>query len=119
MDRKHLLRKKRHQRIRNVVCGTGSRPRLCVYRSLCNIYAQVIDDSEGKTLVACSTLDKEVKPLIKGGGNKDAAKVVGQIVANRAKELGISAVVFDRGGFQYHGRIAALADGAREAGLTL
>jgi len=118
MDKKHLLRIKRHQRIRNVVSGTGSRPRLCVYRSLCNIYAQVIDDSEGKTLVACSTLDKEVKSQIKGGGNKDAAKVVGQVVGKRTKEMGIEAVVFDRGGFQYHGRVAALADGAREAGLT-
>lgn len=90
-----------------------------MFRSLCHIYAQVVDDSKGVTLVAASTLDGEIKPSVKSGGNIEAAKLVGQLVGKRAVEKGIDTVVFDRGGYKYHGRVAALADGAREAGLKL
>jgi len=100
-----------------VVSGTAERPRLCVYRSLDHIYAQVIDDRAGKTLVSASTADKETKKSLKGGGNVAAAKVVGKAIADRAKAAGVSKVVFDRGGYKYHGRVKALADAAREAGL--
>ncbi|MCX8052652.1 MAG: 50S ribosomal protein L18 [Armatimonadetes bacterium] len=117
MNKKELLRQKRHRRVRKKVVGTAERPRLNVFRSLCNIYAQVIDDSEGRTLVSASTLDAEIKSAIKSGGNIEAAKLVGQLVGKRALEKGIEKVVFDRGGYKYHGRVAALADGAREAGL--
>lgn len=117
MHEKELLRLRRHKRLRKTVVGSAEKPRLNVFRSVCHIYAQVIDDAEGKTLVAASTLDAEVKPKIKNGGNIDAAKLVGELVAKRAVEKGIEKVVFDRGGYQYHGRVAALADGAREAGL--
>jgi len=117
MNRKELLRRKRHRRVRKTVVGTEQKPRLNVYRSVANIYAQVIDDQTGKTLVAASTIDKELKPQVKYGGNAEAAKAVGQLVAKRAVEKGIETVVFDRGGYKYHGRVAALADGAREAGL--
>lgn len=117
MDKKELLRQKRHKRVRKTVIGTGSKPRLNVFRSVCNIYAQVIDDAQGKTLVAASTLDKELKEQLKSGGNVDAAKAVGELVGKRAIEKGIENVVFDRGGFKYHGRVSALADGARSAGL--
>ena len=117
MDNKELLRRKRHRRVRKTVGGTAGKPRLNVFRSLCNIYAQVIDDGDGRTLVAASTLDAEVRSAAKTGGNTAAAKLVGQLVGKRAVEKGIQAVVFDRGGYQYHGRVAALADGAREAGL--
>jgi len=112
-------RERRHARVRKKVSGTPERPRLNVYRSLEHIYAQVIDDTKGHTLVSASTLDKEVvKQLGKEGKPKvDEAKLVGQIVAERAKQAGITTVVFDRGGYRYHGRIKALADGAREAGL--
>ena len=119
MSVKETLRKKRHGRVRKTVIGSDSKPRLNVFRSLLNIYAQVIDDATGSTIVAASTLDKEVKSQIKTGGNIEAAKLVGSLVAKRAKEKGIEKVVFDRGGYQYHGRVAALADGAREAGLKL
>lgn len=97
--------------------GTPERPRLCVYRSLGHIYAQVIDDRSGKTLVSASSLDKETKKSIKGGGNIASAKVVGKAIAERSKAAGIAKVVFDRGGYKYHGRVKALADAAREAGL--
>ena len=117
MDVKELLRRKRHKRLRKTVIGTSEKPRLNVFRSICNIYAQVIDDATGKTLVGASTLDGEIKEKIKSGGNIEAAKLVGQLLGKRAKENGIETVVFDRGGYKYHGRVAALADGAREAGL--
>lgn len=117
MDNKAMLRQRRHQRIRARLIGTAQKPRLDVFRSLENIYAQVIDDETGSTLVSASTIDPEVKKSIKRGGNAEAAKVVGQLVGKRAVEKGIQTVIFDRGGYQYHGRVAALADGAREAGL--
>jgi large subunit ribosomal protein L18 len=99
------------------VSGTPERPRLCVYRSLDHIYAQIIDDRAGKTLVAASSADKDTKKNLKGGGNVAAAKVVGKEIAERAKAAGLAKVVFDRGGYKYHGRVKALADAAREAGL--
>ncbi len=117
MDRKQLLRSKRHRRVRKKISGTADRPRLNVFRSLANIYAQVIDDERGHTLVAASTLDPEIKSAIKSGGNVEAARLVGHLIGKRALEKGIHTVVFDRGGYKYHGRVAALADGAREAGL--
>lgn len=110
-------RERRHRRLRVKVQGTTERPRLNVYRSLEHIYAQVIDDTVGHTMVSASTLDADVKKAIDGKNKSDAAKVVGQIIADRAKAAGISKVVFDRGGNRYHGRVKALADGAREAGL--
>jgi large subunit ribosomal protein L18 len=103
--------------VRTKVSGTPERPRLCVYRSLGHIYAQVIDDRTGKTLVSASSVDKEIKKSLKGGGNVAGAKVIGKAVAERAKAAGVSKVVFDRGGYKYHGRVKALADAAREAGL--
>jgi len=111
----HMLtgRQKRHNRIRAKVIGNPERPRLNVFRSLNHIYAQVIDDTRGHTLVAASTLDKTVAEAPK----IEQARAVGRLVAERAKEAGINKVVFDRGGYIYHGRIKALADGAREAGL--
>ena len=115
--RTHQARERRHSRLRNKVVGTGERPRLSVYRSLDNIYAQVIDDAQGHTLVAASTLDKDVRGQLEGLPKTDAAKVVGRVVAERALAAGVSKVVFDRGGCQYHGRVKALADAAREAGL--
>lgn len=114
---KEEIRKRLHLRIRKKLSGTPVRPRLAVFRSQAHIYAQVIDDEQGKTLVAASTVDKELREKQKKGANVAAAKAVGALVATRAKEKGIEAVVFDRGGFQYHGRIKALADAAREAGL--
>lgn len=117
MSQKHELRKLRHLRVRKNVVGESARPRLNVFRSLKNIYAQVIDDDQGKTIAAASTLDKEVKAAIQSGGNIDAAKVVGSLVAKRATEQGIKQVVFDRGGYQYHGRVKAVAEAARESGL--
>ncbi|MBQ7668374.1 MAG: 50S ribosomal protein L18 [Clostridia bacterium] len=107
----------RHARVRNKVSGTTARPRLSVYRSLNNIYAQVIDDDAQKTLVSASTLDEEIKGKLKATGNKEAAKAVGELVAKRAIDAGIKEVVFDRGGYIYHGRVKELADAAREAGL--
>lgn len=106
-----------HERVRMKVEGTPERPRLCVYRSLGHIYVQVIDDRSGKTLVSASSLDKETKKSLKGGGNIASAKVIGKIIAERSKAAGIAKVVFDRGGYKYHGRVKALADAAREAGL--
>lgn len=107
----------RHQRVRKKVFGTPERPRMCVYRSLKNISVQIIDDTKGHTLVAASTLDKDVKERAPYGGNKEAAKIVGEVIAQRALAKGIENVSFDRGGFLYHGRVKELADGAREAGL--
>ncbi len=112
-----LHRKRVHDRVRTKVSGTTERPRLCVYRSLDHIYAQVIDDGTGKTLVSASSVDGETKKNLKGGGNIAAAKVIGKAVAERAKAAGVQKVVFDRGGYKYHGRVKALADAAREAGL--
>ena len=114
---KNQARIKRHYRVRKNISGTAERPRLNVYRSLNHIYAQIIDDTKGHTLVAASTLDKEIKEKVAYGGNKEAAKVVGEVVAKRALEKGIDTVCFDRGGFLYHGRVAELAEGAREGGL--
>lgn len=111
------MRKHRHQRVRLTVAGTSERPRLNVYRSLAGIYAQVIDDSTGQTLVAASTLDGEVKPRLKGLSKTEQAKLVGQLIAERAKAKGVEGVVFDRGGYRYHGRVRALAEAARQAGL--
>ena len=113
-----LHRKRVHARVRTKVSGTPERPRLCVYRSIGHIYVQVIDDRSGKTLVSASSVDAETKKNLKGGGNVAAAKVIGKTIAERAKSAGISKVVFDRGGYKYHGRVKALADGAREGGLT-
>ncbi|MBM7615287.1 50S ribosomal protein L18 [Alkaliphilus hydrothermalis] len=114
---KNLTRKKRHTRVRGKVFGTPQRPRLNVYRSLTNIYAQVIDDVAGITIAAASSLDQEIKSKVGATGNKEAAKLVGELVAKRALEKGIETVTFDRGGYIYHGRVEALANGAREAGL--
>ena len=108
-------RVKRHERVRKNLYGTPERPRLCVFKSSKNIYAQVIDDTTGTTIVSASTLDKDIE--VENGGNKAAAKVVGESVAKKALEKGISEVAFDRGGFLFHGRVKELADGAREAGL--
>jgi len=114
---RNQVRKKRHQRVRNKVSGTSERPRLNVYRSLNNIYAQVIDDEEGRTLVAASTLSPEIKGKLESGGNIDAAKAVGELIAKKAVEKGVKTVSFDRAGYLYHGRVKALADAARENGL--
>jgi large subunit ribosomal protein L18 len=114
---KEDIRLRLHTRIRKKLAGKTERPRLAVFRSQAHIYAQVINDEDGKTLCAASTVDKEVRAKQKSGANVSAAKVVGALIATRAKEKGIEQVVFDRGGFQYHGRIKALADAAREAGL--
>ena len=111
--KRNAIRQRVHTRIRRRLAGTAERPRLNVYRSLNHIYAQVIDDAQGVTVVSASTVSAKVKT----GGNVAAAKEVGKQIAERAKEKGISKVVFDRGGYLYHGRIKALADAAREAGL--
>jgi large subunit ribosomal protein L18 len=110
-------RERIHVRMRKRVLGTAERPRLCVHRSSRHIRAQVVDDTGGRTLVSASSLDKEVRAAIRGGGNVAASKVVGKVIADRAKAKGIEHVVFDRGGYQYHGRVEALAEAAREAGL--
>ena len=110
-------RRRIHRRVRTRVEGTPERPRLCVYRSLKHIYAQVIDDRLGRTVAAAGSVDKETRKLLKGGSNVAAAKVVGKIIAERARAAGITQVVFDRGGYKYHGRVQALAEAAREAGL--
>lgn len=107
----------RHKRVRRKVVGTSERPRLAVFRSLSHIYAQVIDDAQGVTLASASTLDADVKALIEGKSKSEQAKIVGETVAKRAMEKNITEVVFDRGGYIYIGRVQALADGAREAGL--
>ena len=110
-------RKRRHIRIRRNVFGTPEKPRLNVYRSLDEIYVQVIDDTKGHTLASASTIDSGLKKKLKGMTKKEKAKLVGQTIADRAKDKGIKSVVFDRGGFKYIGRVAALAEGARENGL--
>lgn len=115
--KKYRARKKRHARIRARLSGTAERPRLNIYRSLSNIYVQVIDDETGLTLISASTIDNELAPKLEGKNKVDAARIVGQSVAERAKEAGITTVVFDRGGYKYHGRVAALAEGARNGGL--
>jgi large subunit ribosomal protein L18 len=114
---RYEARKRRQTRVRAKIYGTTDRPRLNVYRSLTGIYAQVINDEAGHTLVSASTIDKEVAAKIEGKTKSEAAKVVGMTVAERAQKVGITQVVFDRGGYRYHGRIKALADGAREGGL--
>jgi len=107
----------RHKRIRKKVFGTAERPRLCVYKSLKYIYAQIIDDEKGHTLVAASSLEPEIKSRLTSTKSIEAAQYIGRVIAERAKEKGITKVVFDRGGYPYHGRVKALADAAREAGL--
>ena len=111
------IRRRIRVRIRKRIHGTPARPRLAVFRSQTHIYAQVIDDAAGRTLCAASSLDKELRGELRRGGTLAAARQVGALIAGRAKEKGVAAVVFDRGGFQYHGRVKALADAAREAGL--
>ncbi len=113
-DSKNEIRLRIHKRIRSKVTGTEARPRLAIFRSLNHIYAQVIDDGKGFTLAAAASTEKDLRGK---GGNLEGAKLIGQKVAERAKQKGISKVVFDRGGYLYHGRIKALADAAREAGL--
>ena len=113
---KQIARTRRHYRVRKKVAGTADRPRLAVFRSNKHITAQVIDDRAGRTLAAASSVEKDLRQA-GGTGNKVAAAAVGRLVAERAKAAGVSQVVFDRGGFLYHGRVAAVADAAREAGL--
>lgn len=115
---KNQLRQRRHLRVRKHISGTPERPRLNVFRSLSNIYAQVIDDTTGNTLVSASTLDPAIKESVAFGGNVEAAKAVGKLVAEKALAAGITTVVFDRSGYVYHGRVKELADAAREAGLN-
>jgi large subunit ribosomal protein L18 len=114
---KDAHRRRVHTRVRTRLAGTPERPRLNVYRSVAHIYAQVIDDRGGRTIASASSVDKETKKNLKGGGNIASAKAVGKVIAERAKAAGVTQVVFDRGGYKYHGRVKALADAAREAGL--
>lgn len=115
---KNQIRQRRHVRVRKHISGTPECPRLNVFRSLSNIYAQVIDDTTGHTLVSASTLDKSIREKISYGGNIEAAKEVGKLVAEKSLAAGITTVVFDRGGYGYHGRVKELAEAAREAGLN-
>ena len=115
--RKHKARERRHRRLRARVQGSSEQPRLCVYRSLTNIYAQLIDDGQGHTLAAASTIDRDLRALVADRSPIEAARMVGQLVGERARQAGVRRVVFDRGGYRYHGRVAALAEGARAAGL--
>jgi large subunit ribosomal protein L18 len=114
---KRLARRRRHARVRRHVQGTPERPRLCVFRSLQHIHTQIIDDTQGTTLVAASTLDAEVQGQVDGLDKSAQAAVVGEVVAKRALDAGIERVVFDRGGYKYHGRVKSLAEAARKAGL--
>jgi len=114
---RQLARQRRQARVRRRLVGTDARPRLCVFRSGKHMYVQVISDQTGRTLASASTLSAAVKDQIKGSGNRDAAKQVGALIARICQERGIRSVVFDRNGFLYHGRVQALADAAREAGL--
>ncbi len=114
---KNQVRQKRHVRVRKKVCGTAATPRMCVFRSLNHIYVQVIDDAAGKTLCSASTMEKGLRDKVANLSKTEAAKEVGKAVGEKAKKLGIEKVVFDRGGYIYIGRVQALADGAREAGL--
>lgn len=116
-DKSRLARERRHQRVREKIFGTPERPRLNVFRSLDHIYAQIIDDVHGATLVSASTIDKEIKASLQGLRKAEQAKMVGQFLARRALERGVTKVSFDRGGYLYHGRVKALAEGSREAGL--
>ena len=115
---RRVARLRRHKRVRRHMAGTPERPRLNVFRSARHIYAQVVDDSQGHTLVSASTVDPEVKVQLKGLVKSEQAKVVGKVLAERALNQGIKQVVFDRGGYKYHGRVKALADAARESGLV-
>ncbi len=112
------VRKNKHRRLRNRISGTTQRPRLAVFRSNNHMYAQIIDDTVGNTIVSASTLDQDVKGAVEKTNNVEAAAQVGTVIAKRALEKGITMVVFDRGGYIYHGKVQALADAAREAGLT-
>jgi large subunit ribosomal protein L18 len=116
-EKSRQARLRRHRRVRAKISGTAERPRLNVFRSLGQIYVQVIDDVAGHTLASASTIDRELRGQVDGKNKTEAAKMVGALVAQRAQALGIKQVVFDRGGYRYHGRVKALADGAREAGL--
>ncbi|MCL4239452.1 MAG: 50S ribosomal protein L18 [Anaerolineae bacterium] len=116
-EKSRIARRRRHRRVRARIAGTPERPRLNVFRSLGNIYAQVIDDVAGQTLASASTIDRELRGQLEGKSKTDAAKLVGELVAQRAQAAGIKQVIFDRGGYRYHGRVRALADGARAAGL--
>jgi large subunit ribosomal protein L18 len=116
-EKSRIARKRRHRRVRAKIAGTPGRPRLNVFRSLGNIYAQVIDDVAGQTLVSASTIDHDLRGQLEGKSKTDAAKLVGEMIAQRAQAAGVKQVVFDRGGYRYHGRVKALADGARAAGL--
>ncbi len=113
-----LARKRRHARIRSRLSGTQSRPRLCVFRSLNHIYAQVIDDSIGHTLASASSLDPEIRDMVAGKKKTEVAEMVGALLARRALNSGIKQVAFDRGGYKYHGRVKALAEAARKAGIS-
>jgi large subunit ribosomal protein L18 len=117
MFEREALREARHKRVRKRIAGEAERPRLNVYRSLNNMYAQIVNDEKGRTLVSASTLDKQAREAAKTGGDIEAAKAVGQAIAKRALKKGIKKVVFDRGGYKYHGRVKALAEAARESGL--
>jgi large subunit ribosomal protein L18 len=114
-----LQRMQRHKRVRRKVAGTPERPRLAVFRSLNHLYAQVIDDTQGKTLAAASSMEAEVKAQAAGKSKSEVSKIIGALVARKAKSAGVDKVVFDRGGFKYHGRVKALADSAREEGLII
>ena len=116
-EKSRIARQRRHRRVRAKISGTPERPRLNVFRSLDHIYAQVIDDMAGHTLVSASTIDSELQDKVAGKAKLEAAKMVGELIAQRAQAAGIQEVVFDRGGYKYHGRVKALADAAREAGL--
>jgi large subunit ribosomal protein L18 len=110
-------RLKRKKRIRKKICGNATKPRLCVFKSLKNMYAQIVDDASGKVITGVSTLTASIKGELKYGGNTSSAKKVGEAIAVKAAEMGIKEIVFDRNGFKYHGRVKALAEGAREGGL--
>jgi large subunit ribosomal protein L18 len=116
-QKKRLARQRRHRRVRKTIFGTAERPRLNVFRSLKHVYGQVIDDTTGQTLVSASTIEREVSALLGEKNKTEQAAIVGQVLARRALDKGISRVVFDRGGWAYHGRVKALADGARQEGL--
>jgi large subunit ribosomal protein L18 len=120
MDRQAKIasRMRRKKRIRKKISGSIDSPRLCVYKSLHHMYAQLVDDNHGKVITGLSTLNKEVAARVKKTGNTEAAKALGEAIGRKAQELGIKSVIFDRNGFKYHGRVKALADGAREAGLS-
>jgi large subunit ribosomal protein L18 len=116
-DFREIKRIARHARIRKVLVGTSQKPRLCIHRSLKNLYAQVIDDTQGKVLFGVSTLNKDIKSKITSGGNMTAAKVLGEVLGTQAKSKGITKVCFDRAGYRYHGRVKAFADSVREKGV--